>query len=202
MRTPCRLSSLLLAMRLAGCMYVMMLGIFALIDSCNGKTYPLLSWVGMTIAETIVMLMGLVLATYGLLWHPDKSRYVDEGIAEKTSLLNASGKPTDRGSVATEVSKQYMRSVAHMASNFVFFGTMSVTAMWSLVQVAFVYLYTKDEPGFQTQLDKGFPTDEALHYAIYFKFQYLFTVQIQAALALVLCIAGAASGQISKHATA
>ena len=203
MMPPCRLNTLLFLFRMAGCTFVLLLGLFAIVDSCNGYTYPLLSWAGMVIAEVVAMAVGLGLSTVALLWHSNKHKFLQEGLTEKTGLIDpATGKPTDKSVVVTAVSQDYLRSVARRAMDFVFFGVLFVTALWLLVQIAFVYLYTKNQDGFQTQLEMGFPTDEAIRYAIYMKLQFLFTVQIQAVMALCICIGGAASSKISKHATA
>lgn len=174
--------------RTLACMFVTILGVLGVVDAYNGYTVPLFAWRAMIALEVVAMMVGLFAATLCLVNHPDKKTF-------HTAASNASTVPLAPG--ATHV--HYMGSVARHGTDFVFFALQSITAVWLLMQIVFIYRYTKDMDGYQNALDAGIPTDTAIYYTVFFKLQFLFSLQIQMVVALGICLVGAAASRLSKH---
>lgn len=196
----CNMHNFMVLFRFVACMYVVMLGVFAIIDAYDWYTYPIYAWQAMILIELVAMIVGLFVSLTCMLKHADKFNFMLNNTPEdQVKFL----KDKDaRDAAKKQLSIDYMCSVSHRSVDFAFFSLMTLTAMWLTLQVMFIYNYTKDTDGYQAALDAGFPTESPLYYTVFFKLQLMFSLQIQMATAIGVCFVGYSIGKAAKHHSA
>lgn len=185
------------AFRALACVYTVIIGALAVLDAHNGLTVPIYAWLLMITGNTAALLFGVAVSGYHLMYHADKKSFVPN--AELEGLVEKRGGSSSSKNTEAQKAMLYVGSVTSIATDFVFFSLVFLASLLTWQQVMFVYDYTKSKPGYQAQLDLGFPTGDALYFAPYMKLQLMFSLELQMALAIGICFVSAAVNRATKH---
>lgn len=178
--------------------------VLAILDGYNAYTVPLFAWRAVLSIKFAAMSLGFLLAMVVFVCHKEKRDYAKERSAARESTsgekTRLNGTPVEPQQDKTaRMAQDYMCSVNTSAKRYAFFGVMWVFAVWHLMQILFIYQYTKDEPGYQTALDKGFPTDKPMLFAVEKKMLLLYSIQLELLAAWFVFIIGSATGRVARH---
>ena len=187
----------MVTIRLLACMLCVMLGVASLLDAYNGYTMPIYAWYAISWFELVAMGLGTALSTLCLLKHTHRDEYIAQNTSDEEVKPLA---PSAREALKQKKAADYVASVSSRGVDFIFFSLLTVTALWIVAQTTFIYEYTKGgQPGYQAALDAGFPTDTPIYFAVFFKLQLMFSLQLQMALSLGICLVGVALSRVSAH---